>query len=119
MTSPAAASFAPVQPVAAIILAAGKGTRMNSALPKVMHEVAGRPMLGHVLATVGELAPAKLAVIVGPDMDDLAQAVTRANPVAATAVQHERLGTGDAVKAARGVLEASPARCWCSTATRR
>ena len=96
---------APQQPVAAIILAAGKGTRMKSALPKVMHRVAGRPMVRHVLATLDAVAPQKIAVVVGPDMADVAQAVAQSHPGAVTAIQHDRLGTGDAVKAARAVLE--------------
>ena len=94
-------AFVPAEPVAAIVLAAGKGTRMKSALPKVMHRVAGRPMVRHVLATLDAVAPQKVAVIVGPEMADVAQAVAPAE----TTVQHDRLGTGDAVKAARGILE--------------
>ena len=53
---------------AAIVLAAGMGTRMKSRLPKVMHPIAGRPMIGHLLATVATLAPARVVVVVGPDM---------------------------------------------------
>ncbi|MHA1536304.1 MAG: bifunctional UDP-N-acetylglucosamine diphosphorylase/glucosamine-1-phosphate N-acetyltransferase GlmU [Alphaproteobacteria bacterium] len=87
--------------VAAIILAAGKGTRMKSDLPKVMHKLAGRSMLGHVLASVARLGPARTAVVVGPGMEAVARAVA---PVA-SCVQGEQLGTGDAVKAAREVLD--------------
>ncbi len=87
--------------VAAIILAAGKGTRMKSKLPKVMHELAGRSMLGHVLGSVARLDAKRTAVVVGPDMEAVSQAVA---PVACV-VQPEPLGTGDAVKAARDVLD--------------
>ncbi len=87
--------------IAVVILAAGKGTRMKSALPKVMHPLAGRPMISHLLGTVAELAPEKVVVVVGPDMDSVSQAVAP-HP---TCVQTERNGTGDAVKAARAELE--------------
>ena len=53
------------RPIAAIVLAAGKGTRMRSARHKVLHEIAGRPMLEHLLASLAELAPARTVVVVG------------------------------------------------------
>ncbi|MEZ5668361.1 MAG: bifunctional UDP-N-acetylglucosamine diphosphorylase/glucosamine-1-phosphate N-acetyltransferase GlmU [Alphaproteobacteria bacterium] len=84
------------QEFAAVVLAAGKGTRMRSAQPKVLHPVAGRPMIGHVLAAVQALGPARLAVVVAPGM----QAVTDAVAPVRTAVQIEARGTADAVKAA-------------------
>jgi len=83
--------------IAAIVLAAGKGTRMKSALPKVMHRIAGRSMVGHVLDNLTELKPAKLVVVIGPGMDTVAAEVAP-HP---TAVQREQLGTGHAVAAAR------------------
>ena len=86
--------------LAALILAAGKGTRMKSALPKVLHPIAGRTMVGHVLDAVAGLDPARVAVVIGPDMEDVAEAVAPA----AAVVQPEQLGTADAVKAARDVL---------------
>jgi len=86
--------------LAALILAAGKGTRMKSALPKVLHPIAGRTMVGHVLDTVGGLDPAQIAVVIGPDMEAVAEAVAPAVAV----VQPEQLGTADAVKAAREAL---------------
>lgn len=79
---------------AAIVLAAGLGTRMRSELPKVMHPVAGHPMVNHLLDTLAKLDLEKVVVVVGPDMPDLEDAVAPH----ATAVQYERLGTGDAVK---------------------
>jgi bifunctional UDP-N-acetylglucosamine pyrophosphorylase/glucosamine-1-phosphate N-acetyltransferase len=83
-------------PLAVVVLAAGAGTRMKSALPKVLHPVAGKPMLGHVLASVSRLRPAKVIGIVAPGAD----AVTAAFAPHPTAVQRKALGTGDAVKAA-------------------
>lgn len=79
---------------AAIVLAAGLGTRMRSEKPKVMHPVAGHPMVNHLLDTLAKLSLEKVVVVVGPDMAELEAAVAPHQ----TAVQHERLGTGDAVK---------------------
>jgi bifunctional UDP-N-acetylglucosamine pyrophosphorylase / glucosamine-1-phosphate N-acetyltransferase len=87
--------------VAAIVLAAGEGTRMKSALPKVLHEVAGRPMIAHVLAALEPLAPAATIVVVGQGQDAVSKAVAPAK----TVVQHPPRGTGDAVRAARPALE--------------
>lgn len=89
----------------AIILAAGEGTRMKSAMPKVMHPVGGRSMLGHVLAAVTQAGATSLAVVVGPGRDDVAAEATRHAPTADIFVQHERLGTAHAVLAARSALD--------------
>src|SRR5882672_8122389 len=89
------------QKFAAIVLAAGKGTRMRSELPKVLHRVACRPLLGHVLDSLAGLAPERLVVVVGPDMEAVS---TLARPHR-TVLQAERLGTGHAVAAARAALE--------------
>jgi bifunctional UDP-N-acetylglucosamine pyrophosphorylase/glucosamine-1-phosphate N-acetyltransferase len=87
--------------VSAVILAAGKGTRMKSALPKVLHAVGGRPMVLHVLDAVGRIGAERSVVVIGPDMEgDVAPAVAPAQ----TAVQHDQAGTADAVKAARAAL---------------
>jgi bifunctional UDP-N-acetylglucosamine pyrophosphorylase/glucosamine-1-phosphate N-acetyltransferase len=91
---------------AAIVLAAGEGTRMRSALPKVLHEVAGRPMIHHVLAALEPLAPAEIVVVLGQNADKIAKAVAPAK----TAIQHPPQGTGDAVRAARAALEPVLAR---------
>ncbi|MSO76021.1 MAG: bifunctional UDP-N-acetylglucosamine diphosphorylase/glucosamine-1-phosphate N-acetyltransferase GlmU [Alphaproteobacteria bacterium] len=85
----------------AIILAAGQGTRMRSDRPKVLHPLAGRPMVRHLLATVNALAPDRVAVVVGPGMEDVA----RAAAPAPTFLQLERLGTAHAVLAARALFE--------------
>ena len=79
---------------AAVILAAGSGTRMQSAIPKVMHRLAGRPMIAHLLAALAPLAPEAEIVVVGPQMDAVARLVAPAE----TAVQDPPLGTGDAVR---------------------
>jgi bifunctional UDP-N-acetylglucosamine pyrophosphorylase/glucosamine-1-phosphate N-acetyltransferase len=88
------------RPLAAIVLAAGKGARMRSAMPKVLHKVAGRAMIGHVLAAAEALKAGPIVVVVAPGMDTVIKAVAP-HPVA---VQTEQLGTADAVKAARGAL---------------
>ena len=79
---------------AAIILAAGSGTRMKSALPKVMHPVAGRPMIAHLLAALKPLMPAATVAVIGPHME----AVARLVDPAVSVVQNPPLGTGDAVR---------------------
>ena len=84
------------RPLAIVVLAAGKGTRMKSVQPKVLHKVAGRSLLGHVLAAVESLHPTRIVVVVGPGMDNVA-AEAAPHP---TAIQEGQLGTGDAVRAA-------------------
>ena len=74
---------------------------MRSAVPKVLHEIAGRPMIAHVLAALAPLAPAATVVVVGQDSGTVAKAVAPAE----TVVQHPPRGTGDAVRAARTALE--------------
>lgn len=93
--------YQPSQPVAAVILAAGKGTRMKSDLPKVLHPIAGRPMIRHLLATVEALSPARIVVVTGREGEAVAQAVAPH----ATALQDPPLGTGHAVMAALPALE--------------
>ncbi len=90
--------------VAIIVLAAGMGTRMKSNMPKVLHKVAGRSLLGHVLTSARALNPARVVVVVGPDMDAVAQEALRIIPACAIAVQVERRGTGHAVSAASQAL---------------
>jgi len=86
---------------AAIILAAGSGTRMKSAMPKVMHPIAGQPMIAHLLQALRPLTPAATVVVIGPQMNDVARTVVPAE----TVVQDPPLGTGDAVRAALRALE--------------
>ncbi|MGY6644772.1 MAG: bifunctional UDP-N-acetylglucosamine diphosphorylase/glucosamine-1-phosphate N-acetyltransferase GlmU [Salinarimonas sp.] len=89
----------------AIILAAGEGTRMRSDKSKVMHEIAGRPMLGHVLSAVQAAGATRIAVVVGPDRADVAQTARAFAPECVIFEQGERLGTAHAVLAARDALE--------------
>lgn len=88
-------------PIAAVILAAGKGTRMKSDLHKVLHPIAGRPMLLHLMASVDELNPAKKVVIVGDKAEQLEAALAGS---ADLAVQDPQRGTGHAVQQAEGAL---------------
>ena len=88
-------------PLAVIVLAAGKGTRMKSDLHKVLHPIAGRPMLEHLLAEVAALAPERQVVVVGSGREQLeAQLGARAT----LAVQDPQLGTGHAVQQAEAAL---------------
>jgi bifunctional UDP-N-acetylglucosamine pyrophosphorylase/glucosamine-1-phosphate N-acetyltransferase len=89
------------RPIAAIVLAAGKGTRMKSARHKVLHEIAGRPMIEHLFDSLEQLAPERTIVIVGEGRDQLQAALgARAEIV----VQDPQLGTGHAVQQAEAVL---------------
>jgi len=84
----------------AVILAAGKGTRMKSDVPKVMHALAGRPMLAHVLGAAKEAGVGKISVVVGPGMDEVGSLAKSLDADAEVFVQAGQLGTADAVKAA-------------------
>jgi bifunctional UDP-N-acetylglucosamine pyrophosphorylase/glucosamine-1-phosphate N-acetyltransferase len=88
----------------AVILAAGEGKRMRSGKAKVLHEIAGRSMLAHVLAAVGAAGATRIAVVVGPGQDEVAAEVKRNAPLAEIFVQTERLGTAHAVLAARQAI---------------
>jgi bifunctional UDP-N-acetylglucosamine pyrophosphorylase/glucosamine-1-phosphate N-acetyltransferase len=85
---------------AAIVLAAGLGTRMKSAKPKVMHALAGRPMVNHVIASLNKAGVDEVVCVVGPDMTELEKTVAPHK----TAIQKDRLGTGHAVLAAKNVM---------------
>src|SRR6202162_5386422 len=87
-----------------IVLAAGEGTRMRSAAPKVLHPVAGQSLLAHVLGAAPKGSGASLAVVIGPDHEAVAQEAKRVRPDAVTFVQRERLGTAHAVLAARDAI---------------
>jgi bifunctional UDP-N-acetylglucosamine pyrophosphorylase / glucosamine-1-phosphate N-acetyltransferase len=90
--------------LACIVLAAGNGTRMKSTLPKVMHPVAGKPMIGHVLSALEPLAPARTIVVVAAHMDDVKARVSAMAPNVEFAVQDKQLGTGHAVRCAVDAL---------------
>src|ERR1044071_8741749 len=86
-----------------VILAAGKGTRMKSARAKVLHDLAGRPLIEHVLHTVDELHPASTILVVGHGADDVRGALA-SRPGLQFAVQSPQLGTGHALLQAESAL---------------
>jgi bifunctional UDP-N-acetylglucosamine pyrophosphorylase/glucosamine-1-phosphate N-acetyltransferase len=86
------------RPVAVIVLAAGEGTRMKSRIPKVLHGLCGRSMLGHVLAAAGELDPHRLVVVVGHGRDQVGAEAARQAPGVCVVVQERLAGTGNAVR---------------------
>ena len=83
-----------------IVLAAGEGTRMKSATPKVLHSVAGRSLLGHVLHAVNQLSPNQLCVVVGSGRDAVEAHIAQVAPLATTVFQEHRGGTGHAAQLA-------------------
>jgi len=91
------------RPVAAVILAAGQGTRMKSDLHKVLHPIAGRPMLEHLLASVDELAPARTVVVIGSGREQVEPLVAAHGGT--LVVQEPQLGTGHAVLQAKAALD--------------
>ena len=92
----------------AVVLAAGEGTRMRSARPKVLHAVAGQSLLAHVLAAVRAAGGATTAVVVGPGAEPVAAEARRVLPSAEIFVQAERRGTAHAVLAARAAIARRP-----------
>src|ERR1700742_2349292 len=90
-----------------IILAAGEGTRMRSAKPKVLHPVGGLPMVSHAVRAALAAGASEIAVVVGPNHDAVSAAVTAMAPGAAIFTQTERLGTGHAVRQARDAFAAA------------
>ncbi len=92
----------------AIVLAAGEGTRMRSAHPKVLHTVARLSLVDHVLAAVKALGASSTAVVIGPLQDAIAADVKRIMPDAACFVQSERRGTAHAVLSAKSAIDQRP-----------
>jgi len=90
-----------ITPLAIVILAAGKGTRMKSELHKVLHPVAGRAMLEHLLESAGELSPERQVVIAGHGYEQLEKALDGRADIA---LQEPQLGTGHAVQQAQAAL---------------
>ncbi|MFI9831734.1 bifunctional UDP-N-acetylglucosamine diphosphorylase/glucosamine-1-phosphate N-acetyltransferase GlmU [Streptomyces sp. NPDC051913] len=88
------------RPAAVVVLAAGEGTRMKSATPKVLHELCGRSLVGHVLAASRELDPENLVVVVGHAREKVSAHLGDIDPDVRTAVQAEQNGTGHAVRMA-------------------
>ena len=97
--------MAPSRPSVVVILAAGEGTRMKSATPKVLHAVAGRSLLGHVIEAAATLEPHHLVVVIGHGRDAVQAHIDEVAPWALTVVQEQQNGTGHAVRIALGDLE--------------
>ncbi|MCX5373285.1 bifunctional UDP-N-acetylglucosamine diphosphorylase/glucosamine-1-phosphate N-acetyltransferase GlmU [Streptomyces sp. NBC_00015] len=87
-----------IRPAAVVVLAAGEGTRMKSAIPKVLHEISGRSLVGHVLAAARELDPENLVVVVGHAREKVTAHLAEVDAGVRTAVQEEQNGTGHAVR---------------------
>ncbi|MYR63617.1 bifunctional UDP-N-acetylglucosamine diphosphorylase/glucosamine-1-phosphate N-acetyltransferase GlmU [Streptomyces sp. SID625] len=87
-----------IRPAAVVVLAAGEGTRMKSATPKVLHEICGRSLVGHVLAAARELEPENLVVVVGHAREQVSAHLAEVDAAARTAVQEKQKGTGHAVR---------------------
>ncbi|MFF5146208.1 bifunctional UDP-N-acetylglucosamine diphosphorylase/glucosamine-1-phosphate N-acetyltransferase GlmU [Streptomyces sp. NPDC013157] len=89
-----------IRPAAVVVLAAGEGTRMKSATPKVLHDICGRSLVGHVLAASRELDPENLVVVVGHAREQVAAHLGEVDAGVRTAVQEQQNGTGHAVRMA-------------------
>jgi bifunctional UDP-N-acetylglucosamine pyrophosphorylase/glucosamine-1-phosphate N-acetyltransferase len=89
-----------------VVLAAGEGKRMRSAMPKALHKIAGLSMLGHVLSAVLKAGAGRIVAVVGPDHESLASEAKRISPAIGAAIQSERRGTAHAVLAAREAIAA-------------
>ena len=92
-------------PVSVVVLAAGQGSRMQSDLPKVLHRLAGVPLVGHALAAARSLEPEQVIVVAGHGAEAVGRAVTKLDPEARLVLQAEQLGTGHAVRQALPELE--------------
>jgi len=94
----------PTRPAAVVVLAAGEGTRMRSAVPKVLHEVGGRSLVAHAVGAAAALDPEHLVVVVGHGREKVTAHLAEVAPQVKTAVQAEQNGTGHAVECALAVL---------------
>ncbi|MBK4347208.1 bifunctional UDP-N-acetylglucosamine diphosphorylase/glucosamine-1-phosphate N-acetyltransferase GlmU [Lacisediminihabitans changchengi] len=102
--SPADSTPDPSAELAVVILAAGQGTRMKSRKPKVLHELAGIPLVGHVLATADELGASHIVAVVRHERDAVAAVITEQHPATIIVDQDDIPGTGRAVELALGGL---------------
>lgn len=100
----------PQHQTAAIILAAGQGSRMQSDLPKVLHKLAAVPLLGHALAGARSLDPDQIIIVTGHGAEAVGKAARELEPDAQIALQAEQLGTGHAVAQAIDLLAPDTAR---------
>ncbi len=107
MLSQEHAGYGPPAPLDVVILAAGKGTRMKSRTPKVLHRLAGRPLLGHVLGLAQALAARQVVVVTGHEAQAVQAALPQLAPGLAVrpVLQQPQLGTGHAVQQAMPVLD--------------
>jgi bifunctional UDP-N-acetylglucosamine pyrophosphorylase / glucosamine-1-phosphate N-acetyltransferase len=96
------------RPVAVMVLAAGEGTRMKSRIPKVLHRLCGRSMLGHVLAAAGELDPQRTVIVAGHSREEVSAEAARYAPDLAVVVQDRQAGTGHAVRMVTEALGIMP-----------
>ena len=96
------------RPVAVIVLAAGEGTRMKSRIPKVLHALCGRSMLGHALTAASELDPRHLVVVVGHGRDEVSAEAVKYAPGVSVVVQERQAGTGHAVRMVTEALGEMP-----------
>ncbi|WP_123965608.1 bifunctional UDP-N-acetylglucosamine diphosphorylase/glucosamine-1-phosphate N-acetyltransferase GlmU [Streptomyces sp. TLI_185] len=96
-----------IRPAAVVVLAAGEGTRMKSATPKVLHELCGRSLVGHVLTAARELEPENLVVVVGHAREKVTAHLAETDPAVRTTVQAQQNGTGHAVRIALDELGGS------------
>lgn len=92
------------RPAAVVVLAAGEGTRMKSSTPKVLHEIAGRSLVGHAIGAARGLNPQHLAVVVGHGREQVTEHLREIDPEIVVAVQEQQLGTGHAVQCALAAL---------------
>jgi bifunctional UDP-N-acetylglucosamine pyrophosphorylase/glucosamine-1-phosphate N-acetyltransferase len=88
-----------------IVLAAGKGTRMRSSLPKVLHPIGGRPMIHYVLETTVSLQPDQVALVISPSQESVTLSACEIVPKLVSVVQEQQLGTAHAVLSARSLME--------------
>ncbi|ACQ79247.1 UDP-N-acetylglucosamine pyrophosphorylase [Beutenbergia cavernae DSM 12333] len=95
------------RPAAAVVLAAGEGTRMRSSVPKMLHEIGGRSLVGHALTAAQGIAPERIAVVVRHGRDAVAAHVTQLDPSVLVVDQDEIPGTGRAVQCALADLDAA------------
>jgi bifunctional UDP-N-acetylglucosamine pyrophosphorylase / glucosamine-1-phosphate N-acetyltransferase len=98
----------PSPPAAVVVLAAGEGTRMRSATPKVLHRIGGRSLLGHAMTAARALDPGRLVVVVRHERDQVAAHVQEVDPQAVVADQDEIKGTGRAVACGLAALGEAP-----------
>jgi bifunctional UDP-N-acetylglucosamine pyrophosphorylase/glucosamine-1-phosphate N-acetyltransferase len=99
------------RPAVVVILAAGEGTRMRSVLPKVLHCVAGRSLVEHVVESAAHLAPERIVVVVGHGREQVTAHIAEISPWVTTVVQEEQRGTGHAVRVsldAIGAIDGGP-----------